>query len=307
MPIFPSLRRHILNYGRLLAGNLLLSLGLAIFILPYDLNVGGMTGIALVLERLLPWELLTVDRWVFLLSWLLFFFGWITMGRAFALRTLFSTVVYPLSLSLFLALAKSPHLAPWLDLSTGPFAGNGVLIGALFGGILVGAGCGLCYLSGGSTGGLDILALWLSRRLRRIKKSTVVFLLDATAIVLGFLTVGDLVRTLLGILSAFVSAFVIERMFIGSYGAYVAQIVSERYLEINRGIIEQLDRTSTILDGHGGYTGEERKMLTVSFRMSEYPLLLSIIERNDPDAFVTIQQAHAINGNGWRPEDEEKS
>ena len=75
MPIFPSLRRHILNYGRLLAGNLLLSLGLAIFILPYDLNVGGMTGIALVLERLLPWELLTVDRWVFLLSWLLFFFG----------------------------------------------------------------------------------------------------------------------------------------------------------------------------------------------------------------------------------------
>lgn len=297
--ITSSAKRTLFTYARLLLGNLLVAIGFAVFILPYDLNIGGMSGIALVLAHSLPWEFLTVDRWILLLSWGFFAFGWIALGRHFAMRTLFSTIVYPTALSFFSSLASPTMLGGIFHLESSAVSEGGVIVAALFGGVLVGCGCAICYLSGGSTGGLDILALWIAKKLPRIKKSSVVFALDATAILLGFLVGGDLLRSLLGILAAFLCAFVIERMFLGSYGAYVAQILSSHYAAINQDIIARLHRTSTLWDAVGGFRGAPQKMLQVSFRMSQYPQLLEIIEEHDPSAFVIVQQAHAINGNGW--------
>jgi uncharacterized membrane-anchored protein YitT (DUF2179 family) len=90
-----------------------------------------------------------------------------------------------------------------------------------------------------------------------------------------------------------------DKVFIGGQSAFVAHIITSKPDEINRLVIDKLDRTSTIMDVTGGYSGEGKKMLMVSFTMKEYSELMNIINKTDKEAFMTVNQAHEINGEGW--------
>ena len=79
----------------------------------------------------------------------------------------------------------------------------------------------------------------------------------------------------------------------------MAQIVTENGEEINRAVIEQMDRSTTILKATGGYSKREKQMLTVSFNMRQYAQLMNIVRRADASAFVTVWRAHEISGEGW--------
>ena len=109
----------------------------------------------------------------------------------------------------------------------------------------------------------------------------------------------DFSLSLLGIASAFICAVVIDKLFLGESQAFIAHIVSEKHEDINKAIIDKLDRTSTILDGTGGYSKEPKKVVMVSFSMREYTTLISIVNNIDKSAFITVSRAHEINGEGW--------
>lgn len=286
--------QYFRRYLALPLGNLLLAFGVGVFLIPFHLILGGISGIAQILAPYLP-AIITVDLAVAALSLVLFLFGLITLGRTFALRTLLSSILYPLALSFFARVVESGTF----DLRSNT-AGDPTLTAALFGGVFVGIGCGLCFLGGGSTGGLDILAFYLCKKHPTWKKSRIIFFFDAGIILLGFLLRGNFHQTLLGILAAFISTSVMDRMIPGSYGAYAAQIISRHHEEINRRIIRELGRTTSILEVVGGFSGEKSKLLIVFFRMSEYARLNEIIHTSDPEAFVSIQKAHEVNGNGWK-------
>lgn len=98
----------------------------------------------------------------------------------------------------------------------------------------------------------------------------------------------------------------IDKVFLGGAKAFIANIVTDKYAEVNDLIITELDRTSTILDVTGGYSGEEKKMVMVSFTMRQYADLMNVINRVDKDAFITIHKAHEINGEGWTRWDKKK-
>jgi hypothetical protein len=110
----------------------------------------------------------------------------------------------------------------------------------------------------------------------------VIFAIDAAVIVLGMFIIGDFVLTLLGVLSAFVSALMVDKVFLGGSRGFIAHIVTEKYGEINAGVIERMERTTTILDVVGGYSGEGKKMVMVSFTMSQYAELVNIINERFP-------------------------
>ena len=103
----------------------------------------------------------------------------------------------------------------------------------------------------------------------------------------------------MGIVSAFLCAMMVDRVFLGNDGAYMAHIVSEEYEMISKGIIKQLDRTATIIEGTGAYSGDSKKVIIVSFSMREYAYLMQIINHADPNAFVTISRAYENHGEGW--------
>ena len=164
---------------------------------------------------------------------------------------------------------------------------------------MVGAGCAITFVGGGSTGGVDVISFIICKIFKRAKSSVVFFLIDSTIILGGMFVIGSFVLTLLGILSAFVSALMIEKVFIGSSKSFIAQIITDKYEIINRDIIEKVDRGSTVIDIIGGYSGQPKKMIMVSFTVNQYAEIMNTIHKHDKTAFVTIHQAHEIRGEGW--------
>lgn len=290
---------YLKNIALTVIGTLILAAGTAIFILPFDLVAGGVSGLAIVVKRLLPMEWITIDLIVTVLTWLLFLIGFLVLGKGFALKTLISSIVYPVGISLFLRLADPNVFGGFFSLQASAHSDIALLLGASIGGALVGVGCAVTFLGGGSTGGVDIIAFTLCKIFKRWKSSVVIFAIDAAVILLGMFVIGDFVLTLLGVFSAFVSAVMVDKVFLGGSRGFIAHIVTEKYDEINSGVIERLERTTTMVDVIGGYSGEGKKMMMVSFTMSQYAELVNIIHKNDKNAFVTIHRAHEINGEGW--------
>lgn len=281
------------------AGTLVLAFGVALFIIPFDLIVGGVSGIAIILSHYFQSPLMTTDLLIAVITWVLFFLGLIFLGKDFALKTLISTIVYPLGISVFSQLTDPNVMNGMFNLRSSAYSEIAILLAAIFGGVFIGTGCALTFLGGGSTGGVDVLSFIICKRIRGIRNSTVIFIIDAAAILLGFIVFNDLVISLLGISSAFITAMVIDKLFLGESNAFIAQIISDQYRKINHQIAENLKRTTSIIDIEGGYSGKPKKMLMISFTMNQYHDLINIINQIDSTAFVTIHRAHEINGKGW--------
>ena len=280
-------------------GTLVLAFGSAVFILPYHLITGGVSGLAIILSHLIP--TLSDEIWVAVLSWTFFAFGYLILGKSFALKTLLSTIVYPVGVMLFSHLSKPEILNGFFNLSVGTYSEIAVILAAVFGGCLIGIGCGITFLGGGSTGGVDIISLALCKWFPQLKCARAIFFVDALIILMGILIAGDFAVSLLGILTAFVGGVVIEKILLGQSRALIANVFSDAYEAISADVIRYLDRTATLFDATGAYSKGKRKMLMIIIRMNQYRELLAIISRHDKNAFVTVFFAHEINGEGWKP------
>ena len=151
---FPMLK----NMALVVVGTLVLAFGTALFILPFDLVVGGISSIAIILNNLLGVDFLSIDSLITIITWTLFFIGFIFLGKNFAFKTLISTIVYPIGISLFSKLYDPQFLNGIFCIDQSQYSEIAILLAALFGGVLIGAGCALTFLGGGSTGGVDIFA-----------------------------------------------------------------------------------------------------------------------------------------------------
>ena len=179
------------------------------------------------------------------------------------------------------------------------------LLCSIFGGACVGIGISITFLGGGSTGGVDVITFILCKYFKKLKSSVSIFAVDATIIILGVILNPnhDIALALLGVMSAFVAAIVVDKLFVGGQKTFVAYIVTSKAKEITDDVIVILDRTTSILDIEGGYSKEMKKMVMLSFTMKQYSQVIGIVTRNDPNAFVTINSAHEINGEGFKPLD----
>lgn len=286
------------NLSLVIFGTLVLAFGCAIFVVPFDLVTGGVTGLSIIIDNVIM-SAIPIDIVIGVITWVLFFLGLFFLGWDFAIKTLASTIIYPVAISLFMHLVSSDVLGGIFYLQGSAHADIALIISALFGGLCVGTGCALTFLGGGSTGGMDILAFILCKFFKKWKSSTVIFIIDATTVVLGLFVIGDLIHTLLGIISAWIGAMVIDRIFIGRGRALTAQIVSDKHEEINLAIREEVRRTTTMFVATGGYSGQPKTVLSVTFTMRQYADLMNVIKRIDKTAFVSITRAHEINGEGW--------
>ena len=210
----PTFRNLLL----IIIGTALLAFGTGVFLIPFELVTGGVSGIGIILRRALggiyPFSLISAGLYASVLNVLLFLVGLIFLGRPFAVKTLLSVAVYPVVLYFSSRLADGRLLGGFFDLSGSLYAEYGALrplLASLFGGALVGAGCALTFLGGGSSGGVDIIALVLSKHLPRARGSVALFVIDALIILFGLFAIRDIVVCMLGILSALTCALVVDR------------------------------------------------------------------------------------------------
>ncbi len=285
------------NFLYVLSGTIILAIGSSLFIIPFNLVSGGVTGIAIAVSNL--FGISNTDLLIAVMSWSLFVVGIFILGKSFAIKTLISSVLYPVLVSVFSKLVRGDVLGGFFSLSSSIHSEIAVVLASIFGGALIGAGCAFTFLGGGSTGGTDIIVFSICKYFKKAKSSVVIFCVDIIVIVLGVFALSDIVLSLLGIVAAFVSAIVIDKIFLGGQRAFMANIISDRAADINKEIIRTLFRTTTILDAQGGYTGQKKKMIVFTFTMREYARLISLVTEIDPSAFVVIHRAHEINGKGW--------
>lgn len=304
-----QLRAEILSISKsvalIIAGTLILSFGTSVFLLQFDLVSGGVSGMAIVIDHAISeyipaLRFLTLESIITIITWVLFFTGLFVLGKNFALKTLLSTAIYPLGVLLFSKLADPNILGGFFYLKGYTnYSDIALLLATILGGACVGIGCSITFIGGGSTGGVDVIAFTICKIFKRAKSSVVFFIIDATIVIGGMFVMRDLVLSLLGIAAAFVSALMVDKVFIGSSRSFIAHIITDKHEDINRDIINTLDRSSTIVDVTGGYTKKTMKMLMVSFKVNQYSEIINIVNKNDKNAFVTIHQAHEINGEGW--------
>ena len=293
------------NFGLIILGTFILAFGIAMLIFPFDLVTGGISGIGIILaksfERVPFLGTLGPDVYSSVVNWALFILGFFILGKSFATKTLISTAFYPVALFISEYIVYRSPLNELLDITkyAGEYEAIALIIATVFGGACIGAGCALTFLGGGSTGGVDVLALALSKYVKGLKSSVSFFVCDTLIILLGIIAVDNFLLSLLGIVSAFICAISIDKLFLGESSAFIAHIVSDKYEQINRAVIEKMDRTTTILDAVGGYSGEGKKLVIITFPMRQYPAFTQIVSDIDKHAFVTVHRAHEINGEGW--------
>ena len=291
--------RSVHNLILVIVGTAILGFGVGVFILPFDLVTGGIPGIAVLLKEALPFEFLTKEDYSTIVSIVLFIMGYFILGKGFALKTLTSTLVYIPVIYLCRLFVTPDVLDGFFYLIDSNYKEVAIVIAAVFGGVFVGAGVAITFMGGGSTGGVDILALSLCKFFPKIKSSKAIFVIDAALVVLGMFILEDFILTLLGVTSAFVCALVIDYIFVGQSKEFVAYVISDKAEEINLAIRERLDRSTTFFGVVGGYSKEDKTMLMVSFTLRQYNEFNAILSLIDKDAFVTIHRAHEVSGKGF--------
>ncbi len=259
------------------------ALGFDLFLEPNDLNVGGMSGLAMVLRKLLGFG--SIGVLTAMLNVPLFLLGAKKLGKKFLFGSLAGMLLSSLFIDLFAGIPKP---------------GTEILLDSLYGGLFVGAGLGLVFLAGATTGGSDIAAKLLRRRFRSASLGKVMLVIDLAIITLTGIVFQDLSKTLYSALPLAVSSLVMDQLLYGLDHSTVALIISERYEQVSKAIEIRLDRGATVLDGSGSYTGKPRPVLMSAVRQRELPEVKAIVREIDPDAFVILLPAHQVLGEGFR-------
>lgn len=264
-------------------GCAIFALGFDLFLEPNDLNVGGMSGLAMVARKLLGFGSIGVLTAMFNVP--LFLLGAKKLGKKFLFGSLAGMLLSSLFIDLFAGIPKP---------------GTEILLDSLYGGLFVGAGLGLVFLAGATTGGSDIAAKLLRRRFRSASLGKVMLVIDLAIITLTGVVFQDLSKALYSALPLAVSSLVMDQLLYGLDHSTVALIISERYEQVSKAIEIRLDRGATVLDGSGSYTGKPRPVLMSAVRQRELPEVKAIVREIDPDAFVILLPAHQVLGEGFR-------
>ncbi len=268
----------------ILLGNLLLAVCVSHFVVPTGLISGGITGLSLAMNHLLPGVPLDVFIWGFSLLFLAA--GYVFLGREFALTTLISSVAYPLFFSLLTALSRS-----YLPLT------EDIVLNTVYAGLLFGVGVGMVLRCGASTGGSDVISMILNRKLG-LPISPVSYVVEALFL-LSQMFYSDAQKILYGLIFVLIYSVTLEKVLLFGTGKVQISIYSQAYEQINRMIVSTMDRGSTLFKVKGGYSGSETWVVeTVVPKRSLFSFREKILEI-DPKAFVVVNPISEVNGRGF--------
>ena len=265
-----------------LLGSALFSAGFALFLQPNEMNSGGISGLAMVIVELLGVG--SVGGLTILFNLPLFLLGGMKIGRRFFLGSALGTVASSVLIDLIAAF-PTPEVEP--------------LIGALYGGVVCGLGLGIVFVSGTSTGGSDILVRLLKLHWRNVPIGQISMCFDAVVVVLTGLVFRDVRNALYTGVTVFIIGKVIDAVVYRFDYSKVVLIISPEYEAIAQAIGERLDRGATFLHGEGSYSHRETKVVLAAVKKQQLTELKELVMALDPSAFVIVQEAHQVLGDGF--------
>lgn len=273
----------IVWFGKIILGCVLFALGFDLFLEPNGLNAGGITGLAMVLVHILG--IGSVGLVTALMNLPLFAAGGLKIGRKFFVGSLAGMAASSLAMDLFARFLPVPETEP--------------LLAALYGGVLCGLGLGMVFAAGASTGGSDIVVRLLKLRWQNVPIGTINIFLDSAVAVLTGLVFRDMSRALYSGVAIFVSGQIIDAVVYRFDYSKVALIISDEYETIAKTIDRELDRGATFLHGEGSYSHRETKVVLTAVKKQQLSELKRLVVEIDPNAFIIVQEAHQVLGDGF--------
>ena len=278
-------KEKIVDFIFVLVGSFALAVASAYFIVPHDVLTGGVAGLSIIITQVTG---ISTELLINGLTISLFLVGCVFLGKDFAVKTVTSSIAYPI----FNTILSKQDV--FIDVDP--------LVASIYTGVLLGFGVGIVFRTGASTGGMDIPPLILNKY-THIPLHTLVLLVDAVTVGAGFIVFG-IEKVLVGLISVYISAVVIDKtMLIGGQQSKSIYIISEHYEKIMEEIHNKLERGSTILTATGGYTRQERPVIYVVISQKQYPELNRLLAHLDPQAFVVVSDATEVHGLGFTYDD----
>lgn len=263
-------------------GSTVFALGFSLFLQNNGISPGGISGLGMVIVELL--NIGTVGLWSIAINLPLFLLAGVKIGRRFFAGSLLGML---LSNVLIDAFAKIPFSPPE------------PLVGALYGGVLCGLGLGAVFVCGTSTGGSDILVRLLKLRWRNVPIGQISMGFDVLVVVLTGIVFQDVTKALYTGIAVFVTSQVIDAVVYRFDYSKVALIISPEYERIASAIDRKLTRGATFLHAEGSYSRSQTKVVLTAVKKQQVAELKELVIAIDPDAFIIVQEAHQVLGDGF--------
>jgi uncharacterized membrane-anchored protein YitT (DUF2179 family) len=277
-----QIRKTALDAFWILVGSAIFALGFDLFLAPNQIGAGGVSGLAVVIHYYVP--ALSVGLISVIINIPLFIAGYRYAGGKFFWGSLVGMALSSLLIDVF---------ARFLTFTTEP------LLGAIYGGLTVGAGCGLVFMRGASTGGVDIAARLLKYKLPNFSIGKLTMGVDLGIAVITALAFRDMNKALYCIVALYVSSLALDAVVYSFDYSHVAIIVSDHSQEIRNAIAKELDRGCTYLKGEGAYTGQSKNVIFCAIKRRQAAELKKVVMDQDPEAFMVLQEAHQVLGEGF--------
>lgn len=270
------------NFLFIILGNLIFALGIAAFVIPNGLILGGSTGLALSVQHFLG---IDITITVAIINIVTFLAGLFILGKKFAATTLISTFIFPIFLNYFKDIEKFKNIT------------SDLLLASIFTALLVGTGVGIVLRVGASTGGLDIPAIILNKK-KGIPIAVVLYAIDIS-ILLSQMIFSNTEQILYGIIIVLITTMVINKVIVYGKNDFMVTIISEKYLEISENIHNKIDRGTTFIDIQTGYKKNTQQAVMSVISKRELHSLNKLVQEIDSKAFIIINQVNQVKGRGF--------
>lgn len=262
-------------------GNAILAFGVAVFAVPSQLIVGGATGLSLIIGEFIPMNYASI---VFGINMVMLVLGFFVLGKKFAAGTVLSSFIFPL-FKLFESIPQFQHIT------------SDILLSAIYAGIFTGVGLGIVFRLGYSTGGMDVPPIILNKK-TGISVALAINVLDIM-ILIGQVFFSSFEGILYGIITVFVSTFVLDQVIVMGEKNLQVFVISAHHEEIADAIFKEIDRGCTFVNVTTGYFHDQQKAVLCVANNREYAKINDLVMNIDPTAFIIGSEIHSVKGRGF--------
>ena len=274
--------QKVRSCGIITLGAVIYALAFDWFVAPNQIAMGGVTGLAQIVNALVP--VLPVGVLSILVNVPLFLAGWRLLGGRLLVSSLSAMAVSSLAIDVIAWMHTFPPMDP--------------ILATLYGGAGMGVGLGLVFSQGATTGGTDIIGKLLKLKFPWLPIGKLVMIPDMVVVILAAVVFGTVNAALYGLIQMYLLSKVMDMILYGWDTSRVAYIITDRWEETVQGLLD-MNRGVTLLQGKGAYTGAEKQVLLVAFRQREIVPIKRMLREIDPKAFFIVCDAHEILGEGF--------
>lgn len=266
-------------------GTFLMAISLNMFLEPYTIAPGGLTGFAIVVNKITGTPLWIINV---VINIPLFLLGYKFLGKEGTIKTALGIILLTYFLNATLKLGNIKTT-------------DDVLLASICGGIIMGIALGLVFRIEGSTGGTDLIGLMLNKFFPNISVPKLMMIVDSMVVVMAGIVDKNIETALYSALALYISVRVADAIIEGFSYSKGFLIISNKSDDISKAIMDELGRGVTLLEGKGAYTKQQKDIIFVVVGRNQEVSVKQIVKMVDPHAFMTVNTVHEVLGEGFKP------